>query len=101
MGCAGADPEIVVGLDDPIEAADRLEIDEDPRLAEAELQERDQAVAAGEELGLAFSLVEDPDCLVEAPRPNVLERSRNHRATVLLHRVAFAGCPRGGAGVPR
>jgi hypothetical protein len=66
---AGADPQVVVGLDDAVEPADRLEVDEDPGLAEAELQQGDQAVAAGEELGLAFSLVQDPDRLVEAPRP--------------------------------
>ena len=81
----GADPQVVVGLDDPVEPADRLEVDQHPGLAEAELQQRDQAVAAGEELGLALSLVQDPDRLVEARRPYVLERSRNHRATVLLH----------------
>ena len=69
----GADPQVVVGMDDAVEPADRLEVDEDPSLAEPELQQRDQAVAAGEELRLALSLVEDPDCLVEAPRTDILE----------------------------
>src|SRR4029079_12855929 len=83
----GADPQVVVGVDDAVEPADRLEVDEDAGLTEPELQERDQAVPAGEELRLAFSLVEDPDRLVEARRTYILEGSRNHRATVLLHRI--------------
>ena len=31
----GADPEVVVGLDDAVEPADVLEVDEDARLAQA------------------------------------------------------------------
>src|SRR4029453_3542792 len=83
----GADPEVVVGLDDPVEAAHVLEVDQHAGLTEPQLEQGDQAVPTGEELCLALSLVEDPDRLVEAPRAHVLERTRNHPGACLPPRV--------------
>ena len=41
------------------------EVDEQAGLCKPELDQRDQAVAAGEELGLALAVLEDPQRLVE------------------------------------
>ena len=72
--------EVVVGLDDPVEAADVAEVDEQGRLREAELDQRDEAVAAREQLRLAFPILEDPEGLVQVPRTDVVELAGNHRA---------------------
>ena len=67
--------------------------DEKRGLGEAELDERDEAVAAGQELGLALAVSEDLERLVQVRRTDVIELSRNHRATVLLARPYRAAVP--------
>ena len=69
----GADPQVVVGLDDAVEAGDVAEVDEERRLGEPELDQRDEAVAAGQELGLAFAVLQDPQRLVQVGRTDVVE----------------------------
>ena len=48
----------------PSSPVDVAEVDEERRLGEPELDQRDEAVAAGQELGLALAVLEDP----RAPR---------------------------------
>ncbi len=79
-----ADPEVIVGLDDAIEPRDVSQVDEEPGLGEAELEQRDEAVAAGEQLRFALALGQYLERLVEISGTHVVELSRNHRAIVLL-----------------
>ena len=67
MGRAGPDAQVVVGLGDAVEAGHVAQVDEQGRLRQAELDERDEAVAAGQQLGLAFAILEDPQRLVQVP----------------------------------
>ena len=60
MRGAGPDAQFVVGLGDAIETRDVAQVDEEGRLGEAELDERDEAVATREQLGLALAVLEDP-----------------------------------------
>ena len=57
---AGADAQLVVGLGDAVETGDVAHVDEERRLGEAELDERDEAVATRQQLRLAFAVLEDP-----------------------------------------
>ena len=84
MGRPGADAQVVVGLDDAVEAGDVAQVDEQARLRQAELDEREEAVAAGQELRLAFAILEDPQRLVQVRRTDVVELGGNHRAATLL-----------------
>ena len=52
--------------------------------ARRSLMSGQEAVAAGQELGLAFAILEDPECLVQVPRTDVVELAGNHRAWTLL-----------------
>ena len=54
------------------------------RLREAELDQGKQAVAAGQQLRLAFPVLEDPERLGQVGRTHVVELPRNHRAATLL-----------------
>ena len=76
--------EVVVGLGDAVEAGDVPQVDEQAGLRQPELDEREQAVAAGEQLGLAFAVLEDPERLVQVPWTDVVELAGNHRAETLL-----------------
>ena len=67
MGGPGADAQVVVRLDDAVEAGDVAEVDEQARLGQPELDQREQAVAAGQELRLALAVRQDPERLVQAP----------------------------------
>ncbi len=80
MGGAGADAQCVVAFGDRIEAADRLEVDEQAGLCEPELDQRKKAVAAGQQLGLPFTVLEDLQDVVQASRANVVELAWDHRA---------------------
>ena len=57
---AGPDAQLVVGLGDAIETGDVAHVDQEGRLGEAELDERDEAVATRQQLGLALAVLEDP-----------------------------------------
>jgi hypothetical protein len=88
-----ADPELVVGLDDPVEAGQGPDVDEQPGLREAQLDERDEAVAARQHLGLSLAILEDLQRFVQAPRPDVVELGGDHRAAYLLPAGAGTGRP--------
>ena len=84
MRGARADAQVVVGLDDAVEAGDVAQVDEQGRLRQPELDQRDEAVAARQQLGLAFAILEDPQRLVQVRRTDVVELAGNHRAAFLL-----------------
>ena len=84
MGGARADPQLVVRLDDRIEARDVAQIDEQGGLGEPQLDQRKQAVATRQQLGLAFAVLEDSQRLVQVGRTDVVELAGNHRAATLL-----------------
>ncbi len=46
------DPQLAVGLLDPVESADVVDVDQMARIREAELHHRDQALPAGEDFRL-------------------------------------------------
>src|SRR4051794_25113678 len=83
---ASADAEVVVRLHDPVEAGHVTQVDEERGLSESELDQRDEAVTAGEQLCLAFPVRQDPEGLVEVPWTDVIELAGNHRAWTLLLR---------------
>ena len=56
MGRPSPDDQVVVGLADAVEPGDVLQVDEQGRLGEPQLDERQQAVAAGQQLRLAFAV---------------------------------------------
>ena len=74
----GADPELVVGLDDAVQPGHVSDVDEERRLRQAELQERQQAVPAREDLGVALMVGQRPEDAVQVRWPDVLEGCGNH-----------------------
>jgi hypothetical protein len=83
---SGADAQVVVRLDDPVEAGHVTQVDQECGLSESELDQGDEAVTAGEQLRLAFPVRQDPEGLVQVPRTDVVELAGNHRAWTLLLR---------------
>jgi hypothetical protein len=102
----GTDAQAVVGLDDLVHPIDVAQVDEQSRLGEPELHERQQAVAARQDLRLPLALGEDPQDALEAGWADVVEGCRDHRATVLLRPACGAltarapPVPAGGEGRP-
>ncbi len=78
MGRPGADRQVVVRLDDAVQAGDVADVDEQRRLRQSELDQRQEAVAAGQQLRLALPILEDPQRLVQARRTDVVELAGNH-----------------------
>ena len=64
--------------DDALELGKPVEIDEDARHREAQVHERYEALAAGQDLGLVAVLAQNLDRLVEAFGGEVLERRGLH-----------------------
>src|SRR4051794_3271982 len=83
---SGADAQVVVRLDDPVETGHVTQVDQESGLSESELDQGDEAVAAGEQLRFAFPVRQDPEGLVQVPRTDVVELAGNHRAWTLLLR---------------
>ena len=83
-GSPRPDRQVVVGLGDAVEARDVAQVDEQGRLRQTQLDQRDEAVTAGEQLRLPFTVLEDPQDLVEVRGANVVELAGNHRAWTLL-----------------
>ena len=78
MGGPAADPEVVVGLDDPVEPVDVADVDEEAGLGQTQLEQRQEAVAAGQDLGLALAFGQDPQRVVETGWSDVVELTRDH-----------------------
>jgi len=74
---------IIVGMgetfDEVVETLDAIDVDQGPRGGEAELHERNEALAASQGLGLVAVALEDRKRLVEGRWSVVLERRRVHR----------------------
>ena len=83
VGGTTADPPAVVRPDDAVEAAHGLEVHQEGRLRQPELDQRQEAVAPGEDLRLALAVAEDPQGLVQDGRTDVFERCRDHRSAIL------------------
>ena len=73
-----ADSKPTVPHGEPVEAPAAIDVDHGPRRGEAELHERDQALASGEDLGLVAVALKDRERLVEIRRREVLEGGRVH-----------------------
>ena len=75
---AGADHDLAVALADAGEVGDAADVDEELRLAEPQLHQRHQAVAAGDELAGAAGGRDPGQCVVDRGRAYVVECRRNH-----------------------
>src|SRR5262249_3885984 len=62
------------------QAAERAHVHQEFRVRQAEPQQRQQALPAGDHLGVLAALVERADRLVERGRPDVVELGRDHAA---------------------
>ena len=74
----GADGDVVAGVADVGEIAQAADVDQHRRRRQPQLHEREQRVAAGEQLGVVAVLTEQADRLVGRVGPLVVERGRDH-----------------------
>jgi hypothetical protein len=77
LACQRADMERAVMLGDVAKPRDPVDVDDERRLGEAEFEHRDQALTAGEDLGVLV-IVEQGDCVVESGGSDVVEGRGNH-----------------------
>jgi len=84
VGRLGADREVIVRFDDPVEPGHVAQVDEDARLGEPQLDQGDEAVAPGQDLGFPLAGLEDREHLVEIARAHIVELTGDHRAASLL-----------------
>jgi hypothetical protein len=82
----GADPQSVAVLGDEIELREPVDVDQDGRAQQPEIEHRDEALSPSQDLCLAAGSRERAGRLFEARRPHVSERRR-------LHRDALRGSP--------
>ena len=69
----GADPDVLGGDLDRVQAADPVDVDEVGRRGQAHVEDRDEALSAGEDLAVMADLGEHGDGGVDAARRVVLE----------------------------
>src|SRR6266511_3806873 len=74
----GAEPDLAVVLADVGEARDRVQVDERRGPGEAEVHERHEALAAGQELGAAAVAREERDRLLDGLGSVIVEPRRFH-----------------------
>ena len=74
----GADGDVVAAVADVRQVAEATDVDQHGRLGEAELHHRQQAVAAGDELGLVAVLADEADRLLRRLGADVVECCRDH-----------------------
>jgi hypothetical protein len=74
----GADPELVAFLGDVTEAVEPVDVDQQRRFAQPQLEDGDQALAPGQDLCLVAVLGEEVQHLVERPGGDVVEGWREH-----------------------
>lgn len=63
VACEGADRDVVAGVADVVEVAGAADVDQHAGRCEAQLHQWQQAVPAGEELGLVAVLADEADRL--------------------------------------
>src|SRR6185295_8621901 len=78
-------------LADVPEIGDASDVDQVPRGAQPQLQERKEALAAREDLRVVPVGREEPDRLFERPRGVIVERCRNHRSLLCAERPKSSG----------
>ena len=76
-----ADDDLVAVLVDPVEAHDVVDVDEDGGGGQPQLHEREERVAAGDELGLVAVLGQGGDGRVDGVGASEGEGGRDHGAT--------------------
>ena len=79
MGRPPADDQARRGLADDVQSADAADVDEQGRLGQPELEQGQQAVAAGEHLGLALPVAQGGQGVLQGGRPHVVELGWDHR----------------------
>src|SRR5262249_12070111 len=87
----GADLDRLALLPDSRQPRNPRDVDQDARLAEAQLHQRHQAVAAGDEFSGAAGGAEFREGVVERRRAHVIERRRNHARPPWMIRHSFSG----------
>ena len=75
-----ADGDVVAVVADVRQVGEATDVDQHARLGEAELHHRQQAVAAGDELGLVAVLADQADGLLGGLGTDVVERGGDHWA---------------------
>src|SRR5213594_291333 len=75
----GTDPKKAVRLADERKSGNAVDVDEVPGAGQAELHERDEALASGEDLGLLTELCEQSRRLGDRTRRVIVKGGRNHR----------------------
>ena len=73
-----ADGDVVAGVADVRQVGESADVDEHARLGEAQLHHRQQAVPAGEELGLVAVLADEADGLLGRSGADVVECCGDH-----------------------
>ena len=91
MAGQGADGHVVAAVADVGQVGQAADVDEHGRRSQAQLHERQQRVAAGQELGVVAVLGQQRQGLVDRARPGVLERHRDHSEPPDWERVGGAG----------
>ena len=79
-----ADGDVVAGVADVRQVGDATDVDERARLGEPQLHEWQQAVAAGEELGIVTVLADEADRFGGRPGPDVIELCGDHLAAPFM-----------------
>jgi hypothetical protein len=69
-----ADPQHALLLCERVEAGDPVDVDEYLRRGETQLEQRDQALTAGEDLGILAVLAQQLDGLFERAGSDIVER---------------------------
>src|SRR5437763_15550212 len=78
MAGEGADGHLAAGLADVAQLDEPADVDEHRRRRQPQLHEREQRVAAGQQLGLVAVLAQELDRLLGRAGPYVVERRRDH-----------------------
>ena len=76
-----ANRDVVAGVADVRQVGDATDVDQDARLGEAQLHQRQQAVPAGQKLGVLTMLADEADCLFGGTGTDVIEGGGNHADT--------------------
>ena len=83
-----ADRDAIAADIDRVELRDRGDVDQHRGRGEAQLHHRDEAVPAGEQLGVAAVLLEQTQRVLDAGRSDVVECCRNHLALPFVACIA-------------
>src|SRR4029077_11854520 len=88
----GADAQHPVPLLDKVQILDFVDVNQMAWAGESQLQQRDQALAAGQHLALVAELIEEIEGLVDASRRVILERRWQHGQPLLWRLLTQPTC---------